>query len=84
MNYVYKNSMLKNTVTCAVAKDSRQECPGFGKYNIMQTILSSSQSYNPYGSSSFLGPSGLEGGIAQGQGTSSSGTVTFLYQFVLY
>ena len=51
---------------------------------MMQTIFSSSQSYNPYGSSSYLRPSGLEGGVVQGQGTSSSGMVYFfipIYSF---
>jgi len=68
----YESNQLPQ-LTCAVAKDRRQECPGFGKYKMMQTIFSSSQSYNPYGSSSYLRPSGLEGGVVQGQGTSSSG-----------
>ena len=61
-------------MTCSVAQDNRQECSGFGKYNLI-TMLSSSQSYNPYGSS-FGGTSGLEGGLVQGPGSSTSGSST--------
>jgi len=68
-------------LTCSVAQDNRQECSGFGKYNLI-TMLSSSQSYNPYGSS-FGGTSGLEGGLVQGPGSSTSGSSTALLNQLL-